>query len=212
MEYTAKEMKHHMQMLNVRDIFNSSVADFTGLLVNPEQKVAVSDMRHKAFIEVGENGIEAAAASSLQVINRFAFTDEPEEYFHANHQFVFFITMKHGRYESVVFAGQYSSSMTQTSINNNNAKFTSDLSRLLTKQNPNGNFLFSPVSLEMVFAMVLNGTAKNTNRQIRKYIFHWDHHYMQSYVESLRKASRDYTTKKATLKYATVLAIDENFA
>uniref|UniRef100_A0A915IDB5 Serpin domain-containing protein n=1 Tax=Romanomermis culicivorax TaxID=13658 RepID=A0A915IDB5_ROMCU len=104
---------------------------------------------------------------------------------------------------------------TQTPIESNNAKFTSDLSQLLTKQNPDGNFLFSPVSLEILFAMVMSGTGGNTNQQIWKHIFNGqdsDRFYVYYYVESLIKASRDYTTENSTLKYATILAIEEKFA
>uniref|UniRef100_A0A915I4I7 Serpin domain-containing protein n=1 Tax=Romanomermis culicivorax TaxID=13658 RepID=A0A915I4I7_ROMCU len=46
-----------------------------------------------------------------------------------------------------------------------------------------------------------------------EHVFHSgsDRYFINNYVQSLLNASRDYTTEKATLKYATVLAIDKRF-
>ncbi|CAH2020518.1 unnamed protein product [Acanthoscelides obtectus] len=60
-------------------------ADFSGMLDNPE-RLAVSQVVQKAFIEVGEEGTEAAAASGLHVRVRKS-ASFPEEFI-ADHPFV----------------------------------------------------------------------------------------------------------------------------
>lgn len=48
--------------MGISEIFDSSKADLSGLLESKEQ-ISVSDVIHKAFIEVDEAGTEAAAAT-----------------------------------------------------------------------------------------------------------------------------------------------------
>uniref|UniRef100_A0A915JFS9 Serpin domain-containing protein n=1 Tax=Romanomermis culicivorax TaxID=13658 RepID=A0A915JFS9_ROMCU len=119
MSFTAKEMVRHFQSLNVTDLFDESRANFRGLFEKSRQRVAVSNIRHKAYIEVllsiqvSESGVEAAAASSLELDFRFGGDDvETDATFYADHQFFFFITLEHkirkSKFKSIVFAGQYS--------------------------------------------------------------------------------------------------------
>uniref|UniRef100_A0A915HR37 Serpin domain-containing protein n=1 Tax=Romanomermis culicivorax TaxID=13658 RepID=A0A915HR37_ROMCU len=89
--------------------------------------------------------------------------------------------------------------------------FAADFAKLLHKRNE--NFVFSPISLEMLFAMLWEGADGDTDKQIRKYIFHCeDYNYdcASVYVSSLCNLSMGYTTETATLKFAPVLAMDEN--
>uniref|UniRef100_A0A915HPT2 Serpin domain-containing protein n=1 Tax=Romanomermis culicivorax TaxID=13658 RepID=A0A915HPT2_ROMCU len=65
MEYTADQIMDHMKMLNVRDIFNESTANFKALLKNPKDKVFVSTMRHKAFIETVSPFVESTKYSKI---------------------------------------------------------------------------------------------------------------------------------------------------
>uniref|UniRef100_A0A915IVM2 Serpin domain-containing protein n=1 Tax=Romanomermis culicivorax TaxID=13658 RepID=A0A915IVM2_ROMCU len=97
----------------------------------------------------------------------------------------------------------------------NNSKFAADFSGVLHTKNFNKNFVFSPVSLEMIFATVLNGAAGNTKKQIQKQIFDCKRSYcphITEYMRSLLKASQEYESYYTTLKYATVLAINERLA
>ncbi|CAH2020516.1 unnamed protein product [Acanthoscelides obtectus] len=57
--------KHKFRAINagLEQIFTDE-ADFSGMLDNPE-RLAVSQVVQKAFIEVGEEGTEAAAASGV---------------------------------------------------------------------------------------------------------------------------------------------------
>uniref|UniRef100_A0A915JFT4 Serpin domain-containing protein n=1 Tax=Romanomermis culicivorax TaxID=13658 RepID=A0A915JFT4_ROMCU len=93
----------------------------------------------------------------------------------------------------------------------NNVKFAAELSHQISKEHPNGNFVFSPVSLEIVVAAILSGTRGNTNKQIKLYIFNKQDHILNNYVESLIKSLETSKTDRTTLKYTTVLALDEMF-
>lgn len=61
--------------LGFTEIFDSSVADFTNM-VSPQpnsQGVYVSDARHKTYVEVNEDGSEAAASPTIVVIRSLVF-------------------------------------------------------------------------------------------------------------------------------------------
>jgi len=65
----------------------SDQADFTG--INPIGQLYISEVKHKSFIEVNEEGTEAAAATSVGI----SFTSVPQEiWFSADKPFLFFIT------------------------------------------------------------------------------------------------------------------------
>lgn len=64
----------------------------------------LSKVVHKAFVEVNEEGTEAAAATGAVVSNRAAVVTET---FKADHPFLFFI--RHNSTMSVLFAGRYCS-------------------------------------------------------------------------------------------------------
>jgi len=83
--------------LNMNDVLSamgmqeafSDHADFTG--INPAGNLYISEVIHKSFVEVNEEGTEAAAATSVGI----SFTSMPQEvWFLANKPFLFFITEK----------------------------------------------------------------------------------------------------------------------
>ena len=81
--------------LGMRDAFGN--ADFSG--INGRGGIWISDVFHKAFIEVNEEGTEAAAATA--VVMRKA---ELSVVFHADHPFIFII--KDNRTGSILFMGR----------------------------------------------------------------------------------------------------------
>uniref|UniRef100_A0A915JGS3 Serpin domain-containing protein n=1 Tax=Romanomermis culicivorax TaxID=13658 RepID=A0A915JGS3_ROMCU len=93
----------------------------------------------------------------------------------------------------------------------NNVWFAAKLSHQMSKEDPNGNFVFSPVSLEIVVAPILGGTGGNTNRQIKRHIFNKIDRDIINYIESLKNSLETRKTKGATLKYTMVLAVDDKF-
>jgi len=73
-----------LKKMGMTNMFSSS-ADFSNLLDSPEP-LQISDVVHKAFIDVNEEGSEAAAATGATVM----LTCMPEEFI-VDHAFLFFI-------------------------------------------------------------------------------------------------------------------------
>ncbi len=76
----------------------SADADFTGI---GAESLKISEIVHKAFVEVNEEGTEAAAATGV-VMAKCAVT-EPR-FFLADHPFLFFI--RHRATNAVLFCGR----------------------------------------------------------------------------------------------------------
>ncbi len=69
----------------------SSVADFTG--INRAGNLRIDYVKHKSFIEVNEEGTEAAAVT-IVAIERTSIGGDKKTYFHVNRPFLFVITEK----------------------------------------------------------------------------------------------------------------------
>ncbi len=75
-------------------------ADFSGM--TDREKLAIAEVIHKAFIEVNEEGTEAAAATATEMLG---FGEPPPTpVFRADHPFVFLI--RDVRSESILFMGR----------------------------------------------------------------------------------------------------------
>ncbi len=83
-----KELNNILKDMGMEVAFDDRKADFSGISLN--DKIYVSNVIHKAFVEVNEEGTEAAAATSIE-FKSVAATDEQTETFHANRPFVYFI-------------------------------------------------------------------------------------------------------------------------
>ncbi|XP_069880798.1 leukocyte elastase inhibitor-like [Dipodomys merriami] len=88
--------------LGVQDLFISSKADLSGM--SGARDLFISNIVHKSFVEVNEEGTEAAAATGDVVIplSRPHMVD-----FTADHPFLFFI--RHNPTDNILFLGRYSS-------------------------------------------------------------------------------------------------------
>ncbi|XP_061778098.1 leukocyte elastase inhibitor-like isoform X1 [Nerophis ophidion] len=95
-------MKNVLLSMGMSDAFNMSNSDFSGM--SPANDLFLSEVIHKAFVEVNEEGTEAAAATAAVMMLRCALRT-PE--FIADHPFLFFI--RHNPSMSVLFAGRYCS-------------------------------------------------------------------------------------------------------
>lgn len=73
--------------------------------MSPKNDLVLSEVVHKAFVEVNEEGTEAAAATAAVMMLRCAML--PPEKFIADHPFLFFI--RHKPSMSILFAGRYCS-------------------------------------------------------------------------------------------------------
>ncbi|KAM4574450.1 leukocyte elastase inhibitor isoform 2-T2 [Fundulus diaphanus] len=95
------ELKEHLSKMGMTDVFCAGKANLTGM--NGEGGLFLSTVAHKAFVDVNEEGTEAAAATAGMV----SFCMLREEHFQADHPFLFFI--RHNKTKSILFFGRFSS-------------------------------------------------------------------------------------------------------
>jgi len=94
------QLTEHFKQLGMTAMFGSN-ADFSGMAGAPGD-LYVSEVMQKAFIEVNEEGSEAAAATGMVVMMRSMPMPAPA--FRCDHPFMFFIRDK--RTEMVLFSGR----------------------------------------------------------------------------------------------------------
>jgi len=95
------ELVKVLDHLGAKDMFSESAADFSN--INGKKDLYVSDVIHKAFIEVNEEGTEATAATAAVMNLRCAMPMNPS--FVADHPFLF--TIIDMRSTSILFLGRY---------------------------------------------------------------------------------------------------------
>lgn len=95
------ELNETLGKLGMTDVFCAAKADLSGM--NGEGGLFLSTVVHKAFVDVNEEGTEAAAATAGMV----SFCMVREEHFMADHPFLFFI--RHNKTKSVLFLGSFRS-------------------------------------------------------------------------------------------------------
>ncbi|MBI4833713.1 MAG: serpin family protein [Planctomycetes bacterium] len=93
------ELSDPLKEMGMSDAF-SMTADFSGL--NGKKDLYISNVIHKAFVEVNEEGTEAAAATA--VIIETKSMPPPPEFFTVDRPFIFFI--RDLRTDSVLFLGR----------------------------------------------------------------------------------------------------------
>merc|ERR1719309_1132971 len=94
------ELKDYLAKMGMPDLFSPATADLSGM--TGEGGLFLSAVAHKAFVEVNEEGTEAAAATAgIAVLCMFR-----EEHFTADHPFLFFI--RHNKTKSILFLGRFS--------------------------------------------------------------------------------------------------------
>ena len=89
-----------LSLMGMPDAFNNSSADFSG--ITPSKDIFISALLHKAFVEVNEEGTEAAAATGF--IAKITSIGEPPPIFKADHPFIFIIRDNHSG--SILFLGR----------------------------------------------------------------------------------------------------------
>lgn len=104
MEYGVKSLTESLKKLGMTDVFNADSADLSGMC---ERDVYVSEVLHKAVIEVNEEGSEATAATVASVVPSVGMgSPEPYKEFKANRPFVFIIA--DDEYGTIMFMGKVS--------------------------------------------------------------------------------------------------------
>lgn len=94
-QFTLNEI---LSKMGATDMFNEFEADFSGMSPGPE-KLYVSHVIHKAFVEVKEKGTEAAAGTAVVLGNKSL-----NPIFRADHPFLFMIW--HRKSRAILFMGR----------------------------------------------------------------------------------------------------------
>ncbi|BFZ05358.1 hypothetical protein BsWGS_08396 [Bradybaena similaris] len=97
-------LKTPLQQLGLQKPFDPSTANFQG--ISSAAKVVISDVLHKAVIDVKETGTVAAAATAVIGVKITAVLEPPAETFNADHSFVFFLRDKQTNH--TLFQGKFS--------------------------------------------------------------------------------------------------------
>ncbi|PKK34296.1 heterochromatin-associated protein MENT, transcript variant X2 [Columba livia] len=92
------DLKSTLSSMGIRKAFDPTQADFTGM--SAKKDLFISKVIHKAFVEVSEEGTEAAAATGVLMLRSKA----PIMTFKADHPFLFFI--KHNKSQTILFFGR----------------------------------------------------------------------------------------------------------
>ncbi len=88
--------------MGMKAAFQAGNADFSG--IDGTRNLVISDVFHKAFVEVNEEGTEAAAATGVVVGITSVQEPQPPVKFRADHPFMFLI--RENRYGSILFMGR----------------------------------------------------------------------------------------------------------
>ncbi|NIN71929.1 MAG: serpin family protein [Gemmatimonadetes bacterium] len=96
------ELSDALMGLGMTDAFDSRIADFSGM-DGKEQWLFLSAVIHQAFIDVKEEGTEAAAATALDLLGA-APPDETPVTFRADHPFLFVV--RENSTGSILFLGR----------------------------------------------------------------------------------------------------------
>uniref|UniRef100_A0A8C0WJW9 Serpin B6 n=1 Tax=Castor canadensis TaxID=51338 RepID=A0A8C0WJW9_CASCN len=96
------DMKDVLQDLGMVDAFEQGRADLSGM--SSKKDLCLSTVIHKSFVEVTEEGTEAAAATAVMALGGSAYTKPPPK-FCADHPFLFFI--QHSKTNGIVFCADF---------------------------------------------------------------------------------------------------------
>ncbi|XP_070961200.1 leukocyte elastase inhibitor-like isoform X1 [Oncorhynchus clarkii lewisi] len=96
------DLKDLLASMGMTDAFDHCKSDFSGM--SPDNDLVLSKVIHKAFVEVNEEGTEAAGATAAIMMMRCAMRTPT---FVADHPFLFFI--RHNPTQSILFYGRYCS-------------------------------------------------------------------------------------------------------
>jgi serpin B len=101
------ELSENLKTLGMTLPFDEDNANFSGMRDLVNEKIFISKVIHKAFVDISEEGTEAAAATAVIMTIPGAVTQPtPPKIFNANHPFLFIIRdLKTG---AILFLGRYS--------------------------------------------------------------------------------------------------------
>ena len=98
------EMKNVLSAIGMGVAFDGGKADFTKFVVDKDSKLFISSVKHKTYIDVHEEGTEAAAVTSIAVEATSINVDEPEP-FEMKVDRPFFIVIQDSQTDAILFMG-----------------------------------------------------------------------------------------------------------
>jgi serpin B len=99
-------LRENLVSLGMPLAFDRGKADFHGIRnIPPGENLFISAVIHKAFVDVNEEGTEAAAATAV-TMDEAAWVPKPPQVFKADRPFVFLI--RHVKSGAILFLGRYS--------------------------------------------------------------------------------------------------------
>ena len=96
------DMKSLLISMGMEDVFDEKKVNLSGMSSNND--LVVSKVIHKAFVEVNEEGTEAAAVTGVVF---YGCCDILPQVFNADHPFLFFI--RHNQTKTILFYGRFCS-------------------------------------------------------------------------------------------------------
>jgi serine protease inhibitor len=102
--YKMDNMKGDLMAMGLVRPFSFHPDNFTALFSNPTDDLKISRVIHQAFIEVDEKGTEAAAATIVEVVERFSAGPSGPLRITLDRPFIFFIQEKHSG--AILFMGK----------------------------------------------------------------------------------------------------------
>jgi serpin B len=97
------ELSKVLGAMGMPDAFSAAAADFSG--INGKKDLFISAVVHKAFVDVNEEGTEAAAATAVVGVTSAAIpVTKPPVVFKADHPFLFVI--RHEKSGAILFLGR----------------------------------------------------------------------------------------------------------
>ncbi|KAL4149574.1 hypothetical protein QTP88_003500 [Uroleucon formosanum] len=167
-----------MEKLGCTEMFTSS-ADFSHISTSGAGKLKVSDIKHKAFVNIDENGTEATGVTGLKynIMSEDSPSDVKTVKFHACHPFMFIIKKN----TNIIFMGRLSNPnaycLTDVSIhamenaaNIHYTSLTSNYSFSLFKELSSfveGNVFVSTYSIQFLLLLLTFGSKSKTSDQLK---------------------------------------------
>ncbi|XP_051721317.1 leukocyte elastase inhibitor-like isoform X6 [Ctenopharyngodon idella] len=103
-EVTYDKMRSLLISMGMEDVFDKQKVNLSGMSSNND--LVLSQVIHKAFVEVNEEGTEAAAATAT-ILEKITSLPSSSKSFTADHPFLFFI--RHNPSNAILFYGRLSS-------------------------------------------------------------------------------------------------------
>ncbi|XP_034935198.1 uncharacterized protein [Chelonus insularis] len=173
---TTLNLQSVLETMGMSDMFTDN-ADFRGIADAPPLKI--SKVIQKAFIEVNEEGSEAAAVTAVVAVAMSAFVyDPPPITVEINRPFMYAI--HHTSSNTVLFQGHVHlpsmnimaalKNQSLQVVANSLSKFSTDFYKTLSEKET-ANFICSSTSVSMVLSMISFGADGNTKKELHQALY-----------------------------------------